>query len=311
MGAGIGAAVVPFRFGDRGKREVTMFELGCEPGDFVEHHAEQEALPGRKPTQRTIAKRAAAVVRKRLRRERGCPSLSTRSDGQIAAPLLLVGQRAMAMLRHGDRNKYTLPDLPYDYGALEPHISGKIMQLHHDKHHAAYVDGRNEALDGLAEARAKNDFAKIATLEKRARVPRVGARAALAVLAEPGARRRRRADRRARRADQAQTSASSRASGRSSPTPRRRSWGRAGRRSMWDPLSKRLLTAQIHDHQNEITQGGVPILVLDAWEHAYYLQYGPEKASYFEAIWNVWNWADVQRRFEAVRGIDLGLRQAA
>ena len=70
VGAGIGAAVVPFRFGDRGKREVAMFELGCEPGDFVEHHAEQEPLKGRKPTQRTIARRAAAVLRKRLRRER-------------------------------------------------------------------------------------------------------------------------------------------------------------------------------------------------------------------------------------------------
>ena len=70
VGAGIGAAVVPFRFGDRGKREVTMFELGCEPGDFVEHHTEQEPLKGRKPTQRTIARRAAAVLRKRLRRER-------------------------------------------------------------------------------------------------------------------------------------------------------------------------------------------------------------------------------------------------
>ncbi len=70
VGAGIGAAVVPFRLGDRGKREVTMFELGCAPGDFVEHHAEQEPMPGRKPTQATMAKRAAAVVRKRLRREK-------------------------------------------------------------------------------------------------------------------------------------------------------------------------------------------------------------------------------------------------
>ena len=70
VGAGIGAAVVPFRLGDRGKREVTMFELGCAPGDFVEHHAEQEPMAGRKPTQATIAKRAAAVVRKRLRREK-------------------------------------------------------------------------------------------------------------------------------------------------------------------------------------------------------------------------------------------------
>ena len=70
VGAGIGTAVVPFRIGDRGKREVTMFELGCEPGDFVEHHSEQVPMKGRKPTQRTIAKRAAAVLRKRLRRER-------------------------------------------------------------------------------------------------------------------------------------------------------------------------------------------------------------------------------------------------
>jgi predicted MPP superfamily phosphohydrolase len=70
VGAGIGAAVMPFRLGERGKREVTMFELGCQPGDFVEHHAEQEPLPGRKPTQAVIARRAAAVMRKRLKRER-------------------------------------------------------------------------------------------------------------------------------------------------------------------------------------------------------------------------------------------------
>jgi predicted MPP superfamily phosphohydrolase len=70
VGAGIGAAVVPFRFGDRGKREVTMFELGCAPGDFVEHHSEQEPMPGRTLTKATMDKRAAAVVRKRLRREK-------------------------------------------------------------------------------------------------------------------------------------------------------------------------------------------------------------------------------------------------
>jgi predicted MPP superfamily phosphohydrolase len=70
VGAGIGAAVVPLRLGDRGKREVTMFELGCQPGDFVEHHETQEPLKGRKPTQEKTARRAAAVVRKRLERER-------------------------------------------------------------------------------------------------------------------------------------------------------------------------------------------------------------------------------------------------
>ena len=70
VGAGIGAAVMPLRLGDRGRREVTIFELGAEPGSFEEHHAEQPAMPGRKPSQATVAKRAAAVVRKRLSRER-------------------------------------------------------------------------------------------------------------------------------------------------------------------------------------------------------------------------------------------------
>jgi len=70
VGAGIGAAVMPLRLGDRGRREVTMFELGCEPGEFAEHHEAQQPLEGRKPTQEQIEKRAAAVVRKRLMRER-------------------------------------------------------------------------------------------------------------------------------------------------------------------------------------------------------------------------------------------------
>lgn len=54
--------------------------------------------------------------------------------------------------------KYTLPELPYDYAALEPHISAKIMELHHDKHHAAYVAGANTALEQLAEARESGNF---------------------------------------------------------------------------------------------------------------------------------------------------------
>ena len=205
---------------------------------------------------------------------------------------------------------YTLPDLPYDYGALEPHVSGKIMQLHHDKHHRAYVTGANTALDALAEARARDDFSRTAALERSLAfnvsghvlhslfwqnlAPRAGGEPTGAL-----------ADQIARdfgsfarfRAELNSAAATIMGSGWAALT--------------WDPLSKRLLTAQIHDHQNEITQGGVPILVLDAWEHAYYLQYGPEKKRYFEAIWNVWNWADAGRRFEGVRGIDLALPRAA
>jgi len=206
--------------------------------------------------------------------------------------------------------KYTLPDLPYDFGALEPHISGKIMQLHHDKHHRAYVTGANEALDGLADARARNDFSRIAALERALAfnvsghvlhslfwqnlAPKAGG-TPTGALAEQIATDFGAFDR--FRGEMNGAAATIMGSG----------WAAL----VWDPMSKRLLTTQIHDHQNEITQGGVPILVLDAWEHAYYLQYGPEKKTYFEAIWNVWNWADAGRRFEAVRSIDLALPRAA
>ena len=61
---------------------------------------------------------------------------------------------------------YTLPELSYDYAALEPHISARIMELHHSKHHAAYVAGANSALEGLAAARESGDFANVNRLEK-------------------------------------------------------------------------------------------------------------------------------------------------
>ena len=67
----------------------------------------------------------------------------------------------------------------------------------------------------------------------------------------------------------------------------------------------------IHDHQSEVTQASFPLLVLDAWEHAYYLQYQADKEKYFEAIWNLWNWHDVARRFAAAQRIDVGLEGAA
>src|SRR5262249_57515585 len=63
-------------------------------------------------------------------------------------------------------SKYVLPDLPYDYAALEPHVSGKIMELHHDRHHRAYVEGANKGVQRILEARAEKNFDNIAALEK-------------------------------------------------------------------------------------------------------------------------------------------------
>ena len=70
---------------------------------------------------------------------------------------------------------------------------------------------------------------------------------------------------------------------------------------VWDTLSEQLVVVQIHDHQSRTIQGALPLLVLDVWEHAYYLQYQTAKAKYIEAVWNLWNWSAVGQRFEALR----------
>jgi superoxide dismutase, Fe-Mn family len=172
--------------------------------------------------------------------------------------------------------KYTLPDLSYDYGALEPHVSGKIMQLHHDKHHAAYVTGANTATDGLAEAREKNDFAKIATLEKALAFHTSGhvlhslfwQNLAPKAGGEPSGAL----------GEQIKHDFGSFAAFKGQLTGAAMTIMGSGWAALaWEPVAKRLLTTQIYDHQSNINQGGVPILVLDAWEHAFYLQYVPDK----------------------------------
>jgi Fe-Mn family superoxide dismutase len=76
---------------------------------------------------------------------------------------------------------------------------------------------------------------------------------------------------------------------------------------VWEPVGQRLLTAQIYDHQSNITQAGVPLMVLDAWEHAFYLQYQNRKTEFFDAIWSVWNWQDVADRFNAAKGLNVAV----
>jgi hypothetical protein len=65
------------------------------------------------------------------------------------------------------------------------------------------------------------------------------------------------------------------------------------------------MITQIYDHQSNLSQGGVPIMVVDAWEHAYYLQYKNEKAKFFDAVWSLWNWSDIASRFEHALKTDL------
>jgi superoxide dismutase, Fe-Mn family len=206
--------------------------------------------------------------------------------------------------------KYVLPDLTYDYGALEPHISGKIMQLHHDKHHKGYVDGANAALEQLAEARTRNDFSRIAALEEALAFNLSGhvlhslfwKNLAPNAGGTPTGKLATQIDRdfggfNSFKSQLTKAAATCMGSG----------WGAL----MWDSLSGRLLTVQIHDHQSQTVQGAVPLLVIDAWEHAWYLQYLNEKTKFFDAIWNVVNWKDVAQRFEQAHGSSLVLEQVA
>jgi superoxide dismutase, Fe-Mn family len=203
-------------------------------------------------------------------------------------------------------SQYTLPDLRYDYGALEPHISGRIMELHHDKHHAAYVKGANTTLEKLEQAREKDDLSTLAGLEKALAfhlsghvlhslfwqnlAPKSGGRPggelAAAINEHFGS-----FDKLKRQMNEV------------AGTIMGSGWAAL----MWEPIGKRLITAQIYDHQSNVNQAGVPLLVIDAWEHAFYLQYENRKTEFFEAVWNVWNWQDVSERFEAARNADVAL----
>jgi superoxide dismutase, Fe-Mn family len=196
---------------------------------------------------------------------------------------------------------YKLPELPYAVDALEPHISARVMALHHDKHHAAYVKGANETLDALAQARAKRDFASIAGLERALAFnvsghvlhslfwtclgPKAGGqpegKLAAAIQSDFG-------DFDAFKRQLTQAAATIMGSG----------WAALG----WEPLGGRLIITQVYDHQSNVAQGSDPVMVLDAWEHAYYLQYENRKTEYFDAIWNVWNWPVIGRRFETAAG---------
>jgi len=196
--------------------------------------------------------------------------------------------------------RYVLPELTYDYGALEPHISGRIMELHHGKHHKAYVDGANKALDQLEEARARGEFERIGELQR-----------ALAFNASGHALHslfwRNLAPGGGGRPTGGFGDAIDLAFGGFEPFRQQliataaALMGAGWALLVWDTLSAQLLVTQTHDHQSDCIQGAVPLMALDAWEHAYYLQYHNEKARYFEAVWNLWNWHDVAARFDAAR----------
>jgi Fe-Mn family superoxide dismutase len=194
--------------------------------------------------------------------------------------------------------EYTLPDLPYDYGALEPHISGQINELHHSKHHATYVKGANEATAKLAEARENGDHSAIVLYEKNLAF-NLGGHVNHSIwwknLSPEGGDRptgglASALDDAFGSFDTFQAQFSAAANGLQGS-----GWAVLG----YDTLGDKLLTFQLYDQQANVPLGIIPLLQVDMWEHAYYLQYKNVKADYVKAFWNVVNWSDVQTRFNA------------
>lgn len=201
---------------------------------------------------------------------------------------------------------YSLPELPYDYAALEPHISGKIMELHHSKHHQAYVTGANAAVDALAEARDSGNLANVNKLEKDLAF-NLGGHVNHSIFwnnMSPEGGDRPEGELAAALDEyfgdfekfQAQFTATAlgvQGSG----------WAVLA----WDSLGQRANVVQLFDQQGNLPAGTVPLLMLDVWEHAYYLDYLNVRADYVKAFWNLANWQDVAKRFEAARTQTPGL----
>lgn len=193
---------------------------------------------------------------------------------------------------------YTLPDLPYDYAALEPHINGQILELHHDKHHAAYVKGANDTVERIAEAREKGDFGSIVGLEKTLAFnvsghvlhslywqnmspdggDRPDGELLDAIVEHFGSFE----------AFHSQMSAAT-------TLVQGSGWGVLS----YEPNAGRLIVEQVYDHHGNVGIGSVPLLAFDAWEHAYYLQYRNVRPDFVKAMWQVVNWPDVAARYAA------------
>ena len=192
---------------------------------------------------------------------------------------------------------YTLPELDYDYAALEPHISGKIMELHHSKHHQTYVTGANTALENLAAAREAGDFSKINQFEKDLAF-NLGGHTNHTVfwknLSPDGGG-----------APEGEIAAAiDDAFGSFENFKKQFTAAATGiQGSGWavlayDTISGSLRTFQLYDQQQGVPVATVPLFMLDMWEHAFYLDYLNVKADYVKAIWNIVNWQDVNERLE-------------
>ncbi|MEH7356010.1 superoxide dismutase [Neobacillus drentensis] len=197
---------------------------------------------------------------------------------------------------------HTLPELPYPYNALEPYISEEIMRLHHDKHHRSYVDGLNRAEINLKTARETNDFSFIKhwsrelafhgsghylhTIFWRNISPNGGGSPQGLLKGEIE-----------------NYFGSFEAFKKQFSEAAKQVEGVGWALLVWSPRARHLEVLQSERHMLLTQWDTIPLLVLDVWEHAYYLQYKNNRAEYVDKWWSLVNWHDVEMRFEKAADI--------
>ncbi len=199
---------------------------------------------------------------------------------------------------------YTLPQLPYAYNALEPHIDARTMEIHHTKHHQTYVDKLNAAVEKYPELQAMSvedllmNMSKVPAEVKTAVQNHGGGHANHSLWwtiltaqssMKPEGSLAGEIDKSLggfdKFAEEFNTAATN----------------RFGSGWAWLVVSKekKLQVVSTANQDSPLMEGHMPILGLDVWEHAYYLNYQNRRPDYIKAFWNVVNWAEVNRRFEA------------
>lgn len=195
--------------------------------------------------------------------------------------------------------KYVLPELPYAYDALEPHISAEIMELHHSKHHQNYVNGTNAALEKLEAARKDGSIAAVVTALSKDLAFNLGGHTNHSLfwenLGPNGGGKPTGALAAAIDADFGSFEEFQKHFAAAALGLQGSGWAVLA----YDKIGERLVIEQMTDQQGNLSIDLVPLLLLDMWEHAFYLQYKNVKADYVAAVWNVFNWDEVAARYAA------------
>ena len=198
---------------------------------------------------------------------------------------------------------HQLPDLPYAYDALEPFLNEETMHLHHDKHHAGYVKGLNEAEEKIKAAQQSGDFSAIRALCDALAFNYSGHlfHSLFWNNMSPNGGGEPEGELAAQTEQDFGSFATFKAQFLAATNSVQGSgWGVLA----WQPLGSQLVILQAEKHQNLAQWGVTPLLVLDVWEHAYYLQYQNRRPEFTAGFFEVVNWDDVAARMAAARGND-------